>query len=90
MLQPWQAFAKLFSEEFKSRVDTEWQEYQKANSNTTYTTNDRFNFHNKKMQDWYDESDSETKKQVEEFRLKYKEGSVEGDDDKNPNHLLQK
>jgi hypothetical protein len=90
LLQPWQAFAKLFGEELKSRVDTEWQEYQEANPGETYTKNDRFNFHNKKMQEWYDESESEAKEQVEEFRSKYKEGSVEGDDDENPNVLLQR
>lgn len=90
MLRPWQAFAKLFGEELKSRVDTEWQEYQNKNPNETYTTKDRFNFHNQKMQDWYEESDSEVKEQVEEFRQKYKEGSVEVDDDEHPNVLLQR
>ena len=42
------------------------------------------------MQEWYDESESDAKEQVEEFRSKYKEGSVEGDDDENPNVLLQR
>lgn len=90
LLQPWQAFSKLFGEELKTKFDTEWHEYQEANSNETYTTMDRFNFHNKKMQDWYGESSSESKEKVEEFRLKYKEGSVEEDDDDHPNVLMQK
>jgi|BogFormECP03_OM3_1039632.scaffolds.fasta_scaffold02960_2 hypothetical protein len=42
------------------------------------------------MQEWYNESDPEVKKQVEEFRLQYKEGLVEGDDDEDPNLVLQK
>ena len=90
MLQPWQAFAKLFGDDLKARVDTEWQEYQEENPHETYTTSDRFNFHNKKMQEWYGESEPEVKKQVDEFRLQYKEGLLEEDDDKNPNLVLQK
>ena len=90
MLQPWQAFAKLFGDDFKSRVDTEWQQCQEENPDKSYSTNDRFNFHNKKMQQWYDESDPETKKQVEVFRLQYKEGLVEGEDDNDPNLILQR
>ena len=87
MLQPWQAFAKLFSDDLKSRVDTEWQEYKEQNQNETYTTKDRFNFHNKKMQEWYEESDTDVKKQVEGFWVQCKE---EGDDDEDPNSVLQK
>src|ERR1700678_1140612 len=90
LLQPWQAFAKLFGDDLKARVDTEWQEYQEENPSETYTTSDRFNFHNKKMQEWYGESEPEVKKQVDEFRLQYKEGLLEEDDDKNPNLVLQK
>ena len=73
-----------------SRLETEWQEYQEENPDETYTTMDCFNFHNKKMQEWYDESDSGAKDQVEEFWLKYKEGLLEGDDDANQNLLLQR
>ena len=80
----------MFGDGFKSRVDSEWQEYQEENPNESYTKNDRFNFHNKKMQEWYDESDSEVKKQVEEFRLQCKEGLQEDGDDENPNLILQK
>jgi hypothetical protein len=90
LLQPWQAFAKLFGDDLKSRVDTEWQKYQEENPNESYTKNDRFNFHNKKMQEWYDESAPEAKRQVEDFRLQCKEGLVEGDEDENPNLVLQK
>jgi hypothetical protein len=90
LLQPWQAFSKLFGEELKSKVDSEWQEHQEANPSDSYTKHDRFNFHNKKMQEWYEESDSGTKEQVEEFRLKFKEGPVEGDEDENPNSYWQK
>ena len=42
------------------------------------------------MQEWYNESDSGAKDQVEEFQLKYKEGLLEGNDDANQNLLLQK
>ena len=87
MLQPWQAFAKLFGDKLKSRVDTEWEEYKEKTPNETYTTKDCFNFHNKKMQEWYEESDSDIRKQVEEFRVQCKE---EGDYDENPNLVLQK
>ena len=85
MLQPWQAFAKLFGDNLKSRVDTEWQEYEE-NPNETYTTKNCFNFHNKKMQEWYEELDPDVRKQVEEFRVQCKE---EGDDDENPNLILK-
>jgi hypothetical protein len=80
----------LFGDDLKSRVDTEWQKYQEENPNESYTKNDRFNFHNKKMQEWYDESAPEAKRQVEDFRLQCKEGLVEGDEDENPNLVLQK
>ena len=76
MLQLWQAFAKLFGDNLKSRVDTEWQEYKKENPNETYTTKDHFNFHNKKMQEWYEESDPDVRKQIEEFQVQCEE---EGD-----------
>jgi hypothetical protein len=39
------------------------------------------------MQEWYEEADIEKKKEVEEFRKKSKDGSLEGGDD--PNSLLQ-
>jgi hypothetical protein len=87
LLHPWQAFAKLFGEELKSKVDTEWQQHQEENPNETYTKNDRFNFHNKKMQEWYEESDSDAKAKVEEFRVQCKE---EGDDDEDQNFSRQK
>lgn len=91
LLQPWQAFAKLFGDDLKSKVDNEWQQYQVANPNQAYTKNDRFNFHNKKMQEWYEESDSKAKKQVAEYRVHYKEGTiVDGDEDDDPNLVLQK
>jgi hypothetical protein len=78
----------MFGDDFKSKLDTEWEEYQEKNPTQSYTTNDRFNFHNKKMQEWYDKSDPEVKKQVEEFRLQYKQGL--GDDVEDPNSVLQK
>lgn len=92
LLHPWQAFAKLFGDELKLKVDTEWEEYQKENPGETYTTNDRFNFHNKKMQEWYEDSDSDTKAKVEEFRVQGKDSKEEGDDsdDEGPNFSLQK
>ena len=39
------------------------------------------------MQEWYDEADTEKKKEVEEFWQKSKDNSSEGGDD--PNHLFQ-
>jgi hypothetical protein len=40
------------------------------------------------MQEWYEEADVEKKKEVEEFRQKFKKDDLleEGDD---PNHLFQ-
>jgi hypothetical protein len=90
LLQPWQAFAKLFGEDLKSKVENEWQKYQEANPNHGYTNNDRFEFHNKKMQEWYEESDSKAKKEVAEYRVQYKEGFVDGDSGDDPNLVLQK
>jgi hypothetical protein len=90
LLQPWQAFSKLFGDDLKSRVDTEWQEYQEANPEASHSHQARFKFHNKKMQEWYEEADMEKKKEVEEFRQKCKDGSSEGDGGDDPNCLLQK
>jgi hypothetical protein len=85
-LHPWQAFAKLFGSEMKDRVDNEWKEYKEANPEASHSHQARFKFHNKKMQEWYEEADLEKKKEVEEFRQKYKDDLLEGDD---PNRLFQ-
>jgi len=90
LLQPWQAFAKLFGQDMKSRIAAEWQEYQEANPDVALSPQDRFSFHNKKMQDWYGESDPEVKEQVEVFRQQHREGLVEGDEGDDTNRLLQK
>lgn len=78
-------------EELKPRVDTEWAAYLEANPDAGHSTHDRFNFHNKKMQEWYEETDAEVKKQVEAFRQQRKDELVdEGDESDNTNRLLQK
>lgn len=40
------------------------------------------------MQEWYEEADIE-KKEVEEFRQKFKDDLLEGGDDDDPNRLFQ-
>jgi hypothetical protein len=86
-LHPWQAFSKLFGNDLKAKVDIEWKEYLKADSEASNSRQARFKFHNKKMQEWYEEADEEKKKEVEEFRQKSKDGFLEGGDD--PNRLFQ-
>ena len=90
LLQPWKDFAKLFGEDLKSKVDNEWEKYQGANPNQDYANSDCFNFHNKKMQEWYDELDPKGKKQVAEYQVQYKEGLVDADEDDDPNLDFQK
>ena len=34
------------------------------------TLHDHFKFHNKKMQEWYEEADTEKKEEVEEYQQK--------------------
>ena len=82
MLRPWQAYQKLFFGDFKEKVEIKWQEFQKANPESTMTL---FEFRNKKMQTWYEESSPEVKEQVEEYRRKLKEGlgNVEESDSQN-------
>ena len=86
-LHSWQAFAKLFGNDLKDRVDNEWKEYKEANPEANNSHQAHFKFHNKKMQEWYDEADIEKKKEVEEFQQKSKDNLSEGGDD--PNHLFQ-
>ena len=69
------------------RVDEEWKKYQEANPEANHGHQDRFKFHNKKMQEWFEEADSETKKKVEEFRQNSKGDLLEGD--KDPNCIFQ-
>lgn len=60
------------------------------NSSIIYISQDHFNFHNKKIQEWYEEVDTNIKEQVEKFWQQYKDGLIEGDEDDDLNHLLQK
>lgn len=87
-LHPWQAFAKLFGNDLKARVDEEWKEYQEANPEASHSHQDRFKFHNQKMKIWYEEADIERKNEVEEFRQKAKD-VLEGGDASDPNRQFQ-
>jgi len=69
------------------RVDEEWKKYQEANPEANHGHQDHFKFHNKKMQEWFEEANSETKKKVEEFRQNSKGDLLEGD--KDPNCIFQ-
>jgi hypothetical protein len=91
LLHPWQAFSKLRGEQLKPKVDDEWEKYVEANPTAGHSPGEWFNFRNQKMQEWYNKLDDEERKQVEEYRQKYKDGSVD-DEDKggNKNRLLQK
>ena len=80
-------YAKLFGNDLKAKFDNEWKEYREANSEASHSHQARFKFHNKKMQEWYEEADIEKKKEVEEFRQKSKDDSLDGGDD--PNRLFQ-
>lgn len=79
----------MYGEELKARVDTEWETYQHEHPDVTHTTRDRFIFHNQKMQDWYEEAESDVKGKVEEFRQQHKDGIVEGDEGNDANHHFQ-
>ena len=80
LLLPWQAFQKLFSDELKAGMETEWQEHRKENPDSPKTL---FQFRNERAQARYEESDEEVKKQVEEYRQQCKDGSVEGRGEQN-------
>jgi hypothetical protein len=81
----------MLGEQLKTRVDNEWEEYVKANATAGHSPGDWFTFRNGKMQEWYEDLDDEGKKQVEEFRQKYKSGLVDDEDiGDNKNRLLQK
>jgi hypothetical protein len=86
VLHPWQAFHKLFYEDLKPTIDTEWQEFQQVSPASTMTL---FQFRNNKMQTWYEESTPEVKEQVEEYRQKCKDGLAEADEDDDPNQEFQ-
>ena len=86
MLHPWQAFHKLFYEDLKPTINTEWQEFQQVSPASTMTL---FQFRNNKMQTWYEESTPEVKEQVEEYRQKCKDGLAEADEDDDPNQEFQ-
>ena len=47
-LHPWQAFAKLFGNDLKDRVDNEWNKYKEANPEASHSPQARFKFHKKK------------------------------------------
>ena len=49
------------------KVDNEWKEYWEANPEASHSHQARFKFHNRKMQEWYEEANIEKKKEVEEF-----------------------
>jgi hypothetical protein len=66
-LHLWQAFAKLFGNDLKDRVNNKWKEYKEANPEASHSHQARFKFHNKKMQEWYEEANMEKKKEVENF-----------------------
>ena len=87
-LHPWQAFAKLFGNNLKDKIDNEWKEYKEANPEASHSHQACFKLYNKKMQEWYDEANIEKKKEVEDFRQKSKDDLLEGGDD--PNQLFQK
>lgn len=70
----------------KARVDSEWKEYKEANPEASQSKQARFKFHNDKMKEWYEEADTEKKKEVEEFR-KMSKGDLEGEED--PNRKFQ-
>ena len=79
----------MHGEQLKTRVDNEWGEYVKENPDASHTPGDWFIFRNGKMQEWYEALDDEGKKQVEEFRQKYKGGSRDGEEGDNKNRVLQ-
>lgn len=70
----------------RAKVDDEWNKYKEANPEASHSHQARFKFHNKKMKEWYEETDTDKKEEVEEFLQKSK-GDLEGGDD--PNRLLQ-
>lgn len=88
-LHPWQAFSKLFGDDLKAKFESEWKEHKEANPEASHSNKARFKFRNEKMKAWYDEADTEKKKQVDEYRQKYRDDLLEGGDDSDPNRLFQ-
>ena len=86
MLRPWQAYQKLFYGDLKAKIETEWQEFKRANPDSAMT---QFQFCNDKMRLWYDESSPEVKQQVEEYRQKKKSGLGEVGEQDSQNCDLQ-
>jgi hypothetical protein len=72
----------------KARVESEWIEYKEANPEANHSPQALFNFHNEKMKKWYEEADTKTKKEVEEYREKFL-AEPDGGDDSNPNVKFQ-
>jgi hypothetical protein len=66
----------------KARVESEWKEYKEANPEASQSHQARFKFHNELMKEWYEEADTEKKKEVEEYCKKSK-GDLESGDDSN-------
>ena len=73
--------------DLKARFASKWKEYKEANPEAGKSRQDRFKFHNETMKEWYEEADTEKKKEVEDFRQKSKDESFEGGDD--PNRRFQ-
>lgn len=55
-----------------------WEAYQKDNPEASDSQQSRFTFYNAKMKEWYEEADQEKKKEVDEYRQKYKDGLLNG------------
>ena len=84
----WQANSKLYSAESKAKVESEWIEYKEANPEANQSHQALFKFRNEKMKKWYEEADTKTKKEVEEYREMFL-AEPDGGDDSNPNVKFQ-
>jgi hypothetical protein len=82
----------MHGEKLKPKIDNEWEEYTKANPTAGHSPGGWFTFRNEKMREWYEELSDEGKKEVEEYRQKHKDGSIDEDNKSgdNKNHLLQR
>ena len=71
---------QALSAELKAKVESEWIEYKEANPEANHSSQARFKFRNELMKKWFEEADTKTKEEVEEYREMFL-AEPDGEDD---------
>lgn len=91
LLQPWQAYQKLFyRSKLKPIVDMAWEEYKSGLSVGTKPDKPRFVFINEKVQELFAAETEEVRAQVEAHRIKLKEKGEDLGSDEAQNQQFQR